>query len=66
MKKISSDAGMHFVNDPLFIQRATTLDQVEPIFVQMTRTHRQLQLIIVILPGKTPIYGNVHPYIHMY
>ena len=33
--------------------------QVEPIFSQLRQSFRTLQLILVVLTGKTPIYGEV-------
>jgi len=38
---------------------ATGTDQVEPMFRYLKSTFTKLQLIIVVLPGKTPVYGTV-------
>ena len=32
--------------------------QVEPLFSQLRQSFRTLQLILVVLTGKTPIYGE--------
>lgn len=59
LRKISDDAGMPFVADCCYLQYAKNVDQVEPLFIQLRRHFRDLQLIMVILPGKTPVYAEV-------
>ena len=34
-------------------------DQVEPMFKYLMNTFTNLQLIVVVLPGKTPVYAEV-------
>ena len=34
-------------------------DQVEPMFKYLMQTFPNLQLIVVVLPGKTPVYAEV-------
>ena len=34
-------------------------DQVEPMFKYLIQTFPNLQLIVVVLPGKTPVYAEV-------
>ena len=34
-------------------------DQVEPMFKYLMNTFPNLQLIVVVLPGKTPVYAEV-------
>ena len=34
-------------------------DQVEPMFKYLMNTYKNLQLIVVVLPGKTPVYAEV-------
>ena len=36
------------------------MDTVEPVFRQLRQEYPDLQLVMIILPGKTPIYGNDH------
>lgn len=35
-------------------------NEVEPLFKFLKFTFTELQLIIVILPGKTPVYGTIN------
>ena len=58
LQKISSDAGMPILGQPCFCKYATGADQVEPMFRYLKNTYPGLQLIVVVLPGKTPVYGN--------
>ncbi|KAL0171244.1 hypothetical protein M9458_031555, partial [Cirrhinus mrigala] len=51
LRKISKDAGMPIQGQPCFCN-------VEPMFRHLKNTYSGLQLIIVILPGKTPVYGK--------
>lgn len=37
---------------------ATGPDQVEPMFRYLKSSFQALQLVVVVLPGKTPVYGN--------
>lgn len=37
---------------------ATGPDQVEPMFRYLKSSFTALQLVVVILPGKTPVYGK--------
>lgn len=36
---------------------ATGPDQVEPMFRYLKSSFQALQLVVVVLPGKTPVYG---------
>lgn len=58
LQKISNDAGMPIIGQPCFCKYATGPDQVEPMFKYLKSTFVQLQLVVVVLPGKTPVYGN--------
>ena len=42
------------------------VEAVEPLFRQLLNEMEGLQLILVVLPGKTPVYGETYMYIHMY
>lgn len=57
LRKISKDAGMPIQGQPCFCKYAQGADSVEPMFRHLKNTYGGLQLIIVILPGKTPVYG---------
>jgi len=59
LQKISSDAGMPISGQPCFCKYANGPDQVEPMFRYLKGTFVGLQLIVVILPGKTPVYAEV-------
>lgn len=59
LQKISNDAGMPIVGQPCFCKYAVGADQVEPMFRHLKKTYKGLQLIVVVLPGKTPVYAEV-------
>jgi len=59
LQKISFDAGMPIIGQPCFCKYASGPDQVEPMLRYLKQTFIGLQLIIVILPGKTPVYAEV-------
>eukprot|EP00102_Acyrthosiphon_pisum_P021378 XP_016658588.1 PREDICTED: protein argonaute-2-like [Acyrthosiphon pisum] len=59
LQRISNEAGMPIVDAPCYCKYVTGLDQVEPMFNYLIKKFTKLQLIIVILPGKTPIYAEV-------
>jgi len=56
LQKISNDAGMPIIGQPCFCKYATGPDQVEPMFRYLKNSFNQLQLVVVVLPGKTPVY----------
>lgn len=58
LQKISNDAGMPIIGQPCFCKYATGPDQVEPMFRYLKSTFQGLQLVVVVLPGKTPVYGE--------
>nr|CAI5856771.1 unnamed protein product [Callosobruchus analis] len=59
LQKISNDAGMPIIGQPCFCKYATGPDQVEPMFRYLKSTFQSLQLVVVVLPGKTPVYAEV-------
>ncbi|XP_060520779.1 protein argonaute-2 isoform X2 [Cylas formicarius] len=59
LQKISNDAGMPIIGQPCFCKYATGPDQVEPMFRYLKTTFQSLQLVVVVLPGKTPVYAEV-------
>jgi eukaryotic translation initiation factor 2C len=59
IQRISEDAGMPITSGPVFCKYANGADQVEPMFRYLMREYPGLQLIVVILPGKTPVYAEV-------
>ncbi|XP_065940936.1 protein argonaute-2 isoform X4 [Magallana gigas] len=59
LQRISNDAGMPILGQPCFCKYATGPDQVEPMFRYLKNTYQGLQLIVVVLPGKTPVYAEV-------
>ncbi|XP_076457168.1 protein argonaute-2-like isoform X10 [Babylonia areolata] len=59
LQRISNDAGMPIMGQPCFCKYATGPDQVEPMFRYLKNTYQGLQLIVVVLPGKTPVYAEV-------
>ncbi|KAB0395408.1 hypothetical protein E2I00_015464 [Balaenoptera physalus] len=58
LRKISRDAGMPIQGQPCFCKYAQGADSVEPMFRHLKNTYAGLQLVVVILPGKTPVYGD--------
>ncbi|XP_018016166.1 protein argonaute-2 [Hyalella azteca] len=59
LQKISNDAGMPIIGQPCFCKYATGPDQVEPMFRYLKNNFAGLQLVCVVLPGKTPVYAEV-------
>uniref|UniRef100_A0A1I8HD05 Protein argonaute-2 n=1 Tax=Macrostomum lignano TaxID=282301 RepID=A0A1I8HD05_9PLAT len=59
LQRISQDAGMAITGQPCFCKYANGQDQVEPMFRYLKNTFQGLQLIVVVLPGKTPVYAEV-------
>uniref|UniRef100_A0A8C9SCH3 Argonaute RISC component 4 n=1 Tax=Scleropages formosus TaxID=113540 RepID=A0A8C9SCH3_SCLFO len=59
LRKISKDAGMPIQGQPCFCKYAQGADSVEPMFKHLKLSYVGLQLIVVILPGKTPVYAEV-------
>ncbi|KAL4218512.1 argonaute 1 [Mactra antiquata] len=59
LQRISNDAGMPILGQPCFCKYATGPDQVEPMFRYLKNTYQGLQVIVVVLPGKTPVYAEV-------
>ena len=58
LRKISRDAGMLIHGQPSFCKYAHGADSVEPMFRHLKNTYAGLQLVVVILPGKTPVYAE--------
>jgi eukaryotic translation initiation factor 2C len=59
LQKISNDAGMPVIGQPCFCKYASGPDQVEPMFRYLKAAFPGLQLVVVVLPGKTPVYAEV-------
>lgn len=59
LRKIGNDAGMPIRRDPCFVRWLQGMDTVEPVFRQLRQENPDLQLVMIILPGKTPIYAEV-------
>lgn len=59
LQKISTDAGMPILGQPCFCKYATGPDQVQPMFSYLKSNFHGLQLVVVVLPGKTPVYAEV-------
>jgi eukaryotic translation initiation factor 2C len=59
LQTISSDAGMPIIGQPCFCKYASGVEQVEPMIRFLKQQYPGLQLIIVVLPGKSPVYGNL-------
>lgn len=49
---------MPIQGQPCFCKYAQGADSVEPMFKHLKMSYVGLQLIVVILPGKTPVYGT--------
>lgn len=50
---------MPILGQPCFCKYAVGVDQVEPMFKYLKQNFSGLQLVCVVLPGKTPVYGIV-------
>ena len=59
LQKISNDMGMPIIGQPCFCKYAGGPDQVEPMFRYLKSSFPNLQLVVVVLPGKTPVYAEV-------
>lgn len=59
LQTISNDAGMQIRGQPCFCRYASSVEQVEPMFSYLKQQFKGLQLVIVVLPGKTPVYGKL-------
>lgn len=59
LQRISTDAGMPIQGQPCFCKYAVGVDQVEPMFKYLKQNFPGLQLVCVVLPGKTPVYAEV-------
>ena len=46
------------MGQPCFCKYAVGVDQVEPMFKYLKQTFVGIQLVCVVLPGKTPVYGD--------
>lgn len=60
LQRISNDAGMPIMGQPCFCKYASGVEQVEPMFRYLKAQFHGLQLIVVVLPGKTPVYGKIN------
>jgi len=54
---------MPVTGQPCFCKYAMGVDQVDSMFKYLKNNYQGLQLIVVVLPGKTPVYGCVFHYI---
>jgi eukaryotic translation initiation factor 2C len=59
LQRISNDAGMPIVQQPCFCKYATGVEQVGEMFGYLKEKFKGIQLILVILPGKTQVYAEV-------
>ncbi|OAF70228.1 Protein argonaute 1 [Intoshia linei] len=56
---ISRGAGLSMCQHPVFCKYAIGVNHVEPIFTYLNHHFPYLQLLIVVLPGKTPVYAEI-------
>ncbi|XP_048590350.1 protein argonaute-2 [Nematostella vectensis] len=59
LMKISVEQGMPISCPPVFFRYARNPDEVERMFRRLKEAHPDLQMILVVLPGKTPVYAEV-------
>ncbi|CAH1733328.1 unnamed protein product [Aphis gossypii] len=59
LQTISNEAGMPLVGEPCYCKYAKGIDSVEPMFNYLKSTFTGLQLLIIVLPGKTRVYAEV-------
>lgn len=50
---------MPFRREPSFVRYLLGMENVEPVFRQVVADYPKVQLIMVVLPGKTPVYGEI-------
>lgn len=50
---------MPIIGQPCFCKYAVGVDQVEAMFKYLKQTFAGIQLVCVVLPGKTPVYGKL-------
>ncbi|EGT49576.1 hypothetical protein CAEBREN_20222 [Caenorhabditis brenneri] len=58
-QRISRDAGMPIIGSPVFCKYAVGVDQVEPILKYLKQNYNGIQLVVCVLPGKTPVYAEI-------
>uniref|UniRef100_A0A1I7TGW4 Protein argonaute-1 n=2 Tax=Caenorhabditis tropicalis TaxID=1561998 RepID=A0A1I7TGW4_9PELO len=58
-QRISRDAGMPIMGNPVFCKYAIGVEQVEPILKYLKQNYREIQLVVCVLPGKTPVYAEI-------
>ncbi|EFP03408.1 hypothetical protein CRE_09584 [Caenorhabditis remanei] len=58
LQRISHDAGMPIIGNPCFCKYAVGVEQVEPMFKYLKQNYPELQLVVIVLPGKTPVYDK--------
>ena len=58
-KTISNEAGMQIPVDPFCCNYVNNIEEVEPYFQYIKSKEPKVQLILVVLPGKTQIYAEV-------
>ena len=56
---ISCDLGMRIESQPDFCKYIQDVTNVQPMFSYLKKNFPMLQLILVVLPGKTPVYAEV-------
>ena len=56
---------MPILGQPCFCKYAVGVDQVEPMFKYLKTNFQGLQLVCVVLPGKTPVYG-AYDYLNLF
>ncbi|CAO4367291.1 unnamed protein product [Caenorhabditis nigoni] len=59
LQRISHDAGMPIIGSPCFCKYAVGVEQVEPMFKYLKQNYPELQLVVIVLPGKTPVYAEI-------
>jgi len=59
LTQISSDLGMKILREPCFCKYIHDASNVQPMFNYLRKEFLELQLVIVVLPGKTPVYAEV-------
>jgi len=59
LTQISGDLGMKILREPCFCKYIHDASNVQPMFNYLRNEFADLQLIIVVLPGKTPVYAEV-------
>ncbi|CAD6186295.1 unnamed protein product [Caenorhabditis auriculariae] len=59
LRNVGKMVGMPFVFAPSFCKYVVNIEHIEPVFKYLSQMSHPIQLVVVVLTGKTAIYGKV-------